>query len=160
EKNVLEKVTTDLADVARLFAESPEFHALMVSPRAPNEWRQAMLDKLFGKELGLVRNFLGVIAMKGRGAELPNISEAFHELREEQMGHIRCEITLAGAPDEPLLEGVRDVVSGAVGREARIEFKSDPGIIGGAIIKVRDTVLDASVRGHLRRLEKNMKNPA
>ena len=102
-------------------------------------------------------NFLRLLAVNGRLGVLPEILAAYETLRDEAEGRIEVEVRSA----EPISDTVRASLKSALERrlERAVELENviDPSLIGGAIIRAGDLVIDGSVRGRLQGLATALK---
>jgi F-type H+-transporting ATPase subunit delta len=98
------------------------------------------------------RNFVQTLAENRRLAYLPEISTLFDELKDEAEGVIDVTVTSAA----PLESGQRDTLSAALQRrlkrQVRLHCQTDPALIGGAVLRAGDLVIDGSVRSRLDRI--------
>jgi len=81
---------------------------------------------------------------------------AFCDLLDQQLGKIEVDVTVAARLSGEDLEQVRQRISKAMNRDAVVHQYVDESIIGGIIIKVRDQLIDGSVRKQLETLKKKM----
>ena len=102
-------------------------------------------------------NFFRLLADNGRLGVLPEIAAAYETLRDEAEGRIEVEVRSA----EPISDTVRASLKSALERrlERAVELENviDPSLIGGAIIRAGDLVIDGSVRGRLQGLATALK---
>jgi F-type H+-transporting ATPase subunit delta len=105
------------------------------------------------------RNFLALLAENHRLALLPEIAAQFEALKAEIEHSIDVEVTTAMV----LTEAQRDTLSRALakrfGRTVRLHETVDAGLLGGAIVRAGDLVLDGSLTGRLARLEQQLSQP-
>jgi F-type H+-transporting ATPase subunit delta len=98
------------------------------------------------------RNFVQTLAQNRRLAYLPEISTLFDELKDEAEGVIDVTVTSAA----PLDKGQQDALSVALQRrlkrQVRLQCATDPSLIGGAVLRAGDLVIDGSVRARLGRI--------
>ncbi len=98
------------------------------------------------------RNFVQTLAENRRLAYLPEISTLFDELKDEAEGVIDVTVTSAA----PLEDGQRETLSAALQRrlkrQVRLHCETDPSLIGGAVLRAGDLVIDGSVRSRLDRI--------
>ena len=108
----------------------------------------------------LTQRFLDMVIDKRREAILALVPVEFRRLSYELLNIQPTEVTSAA----PLGADERAALSTALARRTgkRIELREavDPALIGGAIVRIGDTILDGSVRGSLRRLRERLLNPA
>jgi len=100
----------------------------------------------------LSRNFVQTLADNRRLAYLPEISAIFDELKDTAEGVIDVTVTSAA----PLDNGQRDALSAALQRrlkrQVRLHCETDPSLLGGAVLRAGDLVIDGSVRSRLDRI--------
>lgn len=98
------------------------------------------------------RNFVSTLAANKRLQALPAISERFEALRAEAEGAVDVDVTTAYALDAAQTKALADVLSGKLSRQVNVTSAVDASLIGGAVIRAGDVVIDASVRGKLGKL--------
>ena len=98
----------------------------------------------------VVERFLGLLAARQRLNLVPAIITAYEEAKKKDEGIETVEIVTAAALSGPQADQIAKNIGKAAGASVEIEWKTDPSLIGGAVIRHRDTLLDASVK---RRLE-------
>ena len=98
------------------------------------------------------RNFIQTLAENRRLAYIPEISTLFDELKDEAEGVIDVTVTSAA----PLENGQREALSSALQRrlkrQVRLQCETDSSLIGGAVLRAGDLVIDGSVRSRLDRI--------
>ena len=127
---------------------------VLASPAVAMQRKRAVIDKL-AAEMGLsktTRNFLLVICRHGRFGMLDAIINAFQAAIDQRRGIAPAQITFAVEPDADQRAQFESTVSAITGKKARLEYRVDPAILGGAILRVGSSVYDGSVAGQLRRI--------
>lgn len=99
-----------------------------------------------------VCNFVHYVAANKRLPALPAIRAQFETLRAESEGAIDVEVTTAFALDDAQTQSLAKTLSSKLSRDVTIASVVDVTLIGGAVIRAGDTVIDASVRGKLGQL--------
>src|SRR5207249_3063567 len=99
-----------------------------------------------------VRNFLFVVIDHRRVQQLKSIVEAFENLADERTGFVRADVTSAHDMSKAQRAALEVLLSCLAGKKARMQFSTDPALVGGVVAKVGSTVYDGSVRGQLERL--------
>lgn len=142
--------------VAALTAK-PELQELLTSPTLSGTQKAALLTDILGEspESNLGR-FVGVLAENKRLLLMPEIRELFQLMKAQHENAVDVSITTAFPMDEQVLQQLRTVLSGRLGRQVKIASSIDRGLLGGALIRAGDTVIDGSVRGRLDKLAKAM----
>jgi F-type H+-transporting ATPase subunit delta len=127
--------------------------ALLGSPKLPREQLAQIFIELVGSEIGSPgANFIRVLAENRRLGVLPEIAQAFDTLRAEAERTIAATVVSATALDEPARAALVQVLKQRLQREVTLECEIDPRLIGGAVIRAGDLVIDGSVRSKLERL--------
>jgi F-type H+-transporting ATPase subunit delta len=156
EKGRLELVHEQLAQVVEAEAEVPELRELLRNPQLdPRARALAIRDLLEGGD-ELLRNFLLLLADKGRAAQLGEIAHEFERLVAEEEGVVRAELTTAVELSDDEASQLLRQVEEASGRKVEATRDVDPDLIGGIVLQVGSHRLDASVRGRLERLRREL----
>ena len=141
-----------LAWLAQL-VEDAQLAPLLRSPAVDRAQRATLLIELGGERLAdPVRNFVQVLAENDRLLLLPVLFEQFQALKADHRCLVEVEVTSAAPIDESQQQRLAAALVRRLGREVRIQVSIDPGLIGGAIIRAGDTVIDGSLRGRLNKL--------
>ena len=96
-----------------------------------------------------VQNFVRVLIQNDRLAVLPEIAQLFESLKDEREGVIEAEIESAFPVDDAALAQLVGDLERRFKRKVRPQLHIDRALIGGALIKVGDEVIDGTVRGRL-----------
>ena len=94
-------------------------------------------------------NFLKLLIENGRVAVLPEISEHFEALKAEVENSVDAVVTSAVALSEQQLSEIATSLRKRLGRDVRITTEIDETLIGGAVIRAGDVVIDGSLRARL-----------
>ncbi len=97
-------------------------------------------------------NFLRLLAEYGRLPALPEISAQFDELRSRAENTIKVTLASASEVDAELSSKVTQALQDRLGRDVELEHEVDPALLGGAIVRAEDRVIDGSLRSRLQRL--------
>jgi F-type H+-transporting ATPase subunit delta len=156
EQGRLEVVRDGLAQVVEAEAEVPALRELLRNPQLDPRARAAVLEELLAGGDELLRNFLLLLADKGRSAELEDVAREFERLVAEHEGILSAELTtaieLSDDDERRLLKQIED----ASGRKVEATRQVDPALIGGIVLQVGSRRLDASVRGRLDKLRRQL----
>jgi F-type H+-transporting ATPase subunit delta len=105
------------------------------------------------------RNFLALLAENHRLALLPEIAVQFEALKAEIEHSIDVEVTTALALTQAQRERLSQALAQRFGRTVRLHETVDADLLGGAIVRAGDLVLDGSLTGRLSRLEQQLSQP-
>lgn len=103
-----------------------------------------------GAEQG--RNFLRLLADNDRLAALPEIAELYDDLKDEAEDSIDVSVVSAAELDDATQAKFVDALSKRLGRNVRLSCSVDPSLIGGAVIRADDLVIDGSLKSRLGKL--------
>jgi F-type H+-transporting ATPase subunit delta len=156
EEGRLEAVRDQLAQVADAEAEVPELRGLLRNPQLDPRARAAALEDLLGGGDELLRNFLLLLVDKGRSARLEEIAAEFERLIAEHEGIVHAELTTAVELSDNEARTLLEQIEQASGRKVEATRSVDPELIGGIVLQVGSHRLDASVRGRLERLRREL----
>jgi F-type H+-transporting ATPase subunit delta len=149
-------VREELADFVHAVAEVPELHVLLRTPQLEPGAKAAILGELLGDADELVRNFLRLLTEKGRVGEIEEIGREFERLCAEQEGILNVELTTAVELSDQDAKSIVRQIEESSGRKVEATRNVDPGLVGGIVLKVGSMRLDASVRGRLERLRREL----
>ena len=86
----------------------------------------------------------------------PEIARLFEAERSRRAGRSAVEIVSAYELDPPQVELLAQAIGRRLGREITLETAVDDSLIGGVVIRVGDSVIDASLAGRLRELAQDL----
>ena len=139
---------------ARSVVESDEFQKLERSPGISTADLTALVAGICGDALddhGLA--LLGLLAENGRLDFVPEIAAQFEELKSVAENVAEVEIVSATALDERQRERLAGALRTRLRRDVRLHCSVDPSLIGGAVVRSGDLLIDGSLKGKLERLE-------
>lgn len=131
----------------------PRVEALLGNPRVTPEELAMLVIEIAGPQLDEEgRNFVRTLADNRRLALLPEISALFDELKGEAEGVIDVTVTSAAPLDDSELGKLTAALQRRLGRSVRLQCATDPALLGGAVLRAGDLVIDGSLRGRLERI--------
>jgi F-type H+-transporting ATPase subunit delta len=132
----------------RLFLESPR-----ISAAAKNE----VIGKALQDQMPrLFVRFLNALVTNRRQMLIPVVATEYMNILDVAEGRMHANVTMANEPDEATRKVIVDQLSRAFQKEVVPHFMVNPAIIGGAVIRSGDTVIDGSVRRKLAVLRSRM----
>lgn len=147
----------DLVDaVAAAIEQSPQIQAILMSPKVPKSEKSRMLGQALRSTPREFVLFLQALVKRGRQQILREIATQYLALLDQKLDRVRAGVTLARQPDEKLKRTIQDLLSRQLGKQVLPSFSEDPEILGGAIVRVGDRVLDGSLRRRMTRLRRQL----
>lgn len=156
EKERLASVREELGDFVESQRQVPELRELLRNPQLDQRLKASALEELLGGDEELVRNFLLLLAEKGRAGEIEEIAREFERLAAAEEGILDVELTTAVELSDEEAREVIEQISKASGRKVAATRSVDPDLIGGLVLQAGSLRLDASVRGRLNRLRREL----
>src|ERR671922_2587956 len=135
-RNRLGPVREELAQVVAAEAEVPELRELLRNPQLDPQARTAVLEELFAGGDELLRNFLLVLADKGRAGQLEEIAREFERLVAEHEGIVHAELTTAIELSDEEARDLLSRIESSTGRKVEATRKVDPDLIGGIVLQI------------------------
>ncbi len=129
---------------------------MLESPELDSRAKVALLEQVLGDADELVRNFLLLLAEKGRSGEVAEIAREFEALVAREQGILDVELTTAVELSKQDFDQLVDRIGKASGRKVRASRSVDPALVGGLVLEVGSRRLDASIRGRLDRLRQEL----
>lgn len=155
ERGELERWSKLLALLTAL-VENRQAQVMLNDPRVPVGVRAEVLlelcDKVGHKPDQHERNFVRLLAENRRLPLLPEIAAEFASLREQAEGLMEVEMRAATPVDKAEQERIRAALERKFGRRVQLNCVTDKSLIGGAVLRADDLVIDGSVRDKLSRL--------
>ncbi len=165
EAGELAKWSEGLALAGELLADG-QVAVFLSSPSLDNEKRLELLTGLFAKAKADVlsgsdkkgTNFLKLLLEYGRVAVLPEIAEHFEALKAKVENTVDVTVTSATALSAAQQKEISTALRARLGRDINLETEIDESLIGGAVIRAGDVVIDGSLRARLEGLSNALVN--
>jgi F-type H+-transporting ATPase subunit delta len=143
-----------LRQVAAMVSTSDDLRNALLSPAVSPGRKRAVVAKLTGP-LNIhvkMRNFLYVVIDHRRVHEIPSMVEAFQVLLDERLGFVRAQVSSALPLNDAQKAALEGELTRLAGKQAKLEFQTDPALVAGVVARVGSKVYDGSVKGQLERL--------
>jgi F-type H+-transporting ATPase subunit delta len=142
--------------VAAAVETTARLQAVLMSPRVPKTEKARILGAALQDVSREFVLFLQALVKRGRQHLLREIATEYLGLLDMKLDRVRASITLARAPDEKLKRAIQDALSRQLGKHVIPAFAVEPEILGGAIVRVGDRILDGSLRRRRTRLRRQL----
>jgi F-type H+-transporting ATPase subunit delta len=131
----------------------PRVHELLGNPRVDGEELAQFVMGLSGPALDEQgQNFFRMLAENHRLAYLPEISTLFDELKDEEERVVDVTVTSAAPIDTAQQQALSKALERKLSRSVRLHCATDSGLVGGAVLRAGDTVIDGSLLSRLNRI--------
>jgi F-type H+-transporting ATPase subunit delta len=152
----LDQVHEALADFAAAVQQSPELRSVLRNPQLDPTAKAEILADIAGDEEPLFKNFLLVVAEKGRAGEIEEMAAEFERLIARKERRLTVELTTARELSDEEVKAIIEQIEKAAGRKVEATRTVDPDIVGGIVLTAGSHRADASVRGRLERLRQEL----
>jgi F-type H+-transporting ATPase subunit delta len=143
----------ELLQAAALVAKDRLVVRLMASPAVNHKQLADLFCDVLASNLDDDRkNFIRLLAEHKRYAVLPEIAEQFVQYRAEHEKKVKVEVTSAIPLDEQQKSKLSQALAKRLQLQVTLACTVDPALLGGAIVRAGDMVIDGSVRGKLNRM--------
>ena len=144
---------SEALQAAALVVRDPRVASLLDDPRVTPQQLAQLVDDIAAAPLGEHgANFVRTLAANHRLGYLPEIAELFDTLKDDAEGVADVTVTSAGALDPAQRERITAALARRLKRKVRLHCETDPALIGGAILRSGDLVIDGSLRTRLNRI--------
>jgi F-type H+-transporting ATPase subunit delta len=130
--------------------------AVLMSPRVPKSEKARLLGAALREVPREFVLFLQALVKRGRQQLLREIATEYMNLLDRKLDRVRAGVTLARNPDEKLKRTIQESLSRQLGKQVIPAFTVDPEILGGAIVRVGERVLDGSLRRRMTKLRRQL----
>jgi F-type H+-transporting ATPase subunit delta len=152
--DLIDRFGEDVSSLLNLLENSDDLQMFLGSPVVKEEDKKAVLRQISGDQLHpYIMNFLMLLVDRRRIRFLQGILKQFQaqlrELKQTVVAEVISAVELTDAQRQSVSDKVKAMTSA---NQVELDTKIDPDLIGGVIIKVGSQVIDASLRGQLRRI--------
>jgi F-type H+-transporting ATPase subunit delta len=156
EHDKLDVVREQLGEIADTIAESHDLQVFFFSPYFSTDEKVEGLRSALQDADESVVNFLDLLIEKHRMPALFRIRREFDALWEEENRLLPVQVTSAIELDESTVKQIGDAIGKQTRRRIELTSEVDPGILGGIVLRVGNSILDASIRNRLDKVRKQV----
>ena len=160
ESGKLDEVREQLGQFADALEGDRELQVFFFSPYFSTEEKKDGLAKVIEGAEPAVLNFFELLVEKHRMPVIFRIRRTYDELWEHENKLLPVTITSAIELDEDIARRIGDQIGEQTGQRVELTQTVDPDIIGGLVLRVGNSILDASMRHRLETLRKNVAKAA
>jgi F-type H+-transporting ATPase subunit delta len=156
EQGKLDELREQLGQLADALDAKRELAMFFFSPYFSTKEKQQALGRLLDGADPAFVNFLELLIENHRMPVIFRIRHEYDRLWEEENRMLPVEITSAIALDAETTAGLGRTIGERAGRKVTLAARVDPDILGGVIIRVGNSILDASIRNRLEQLRRHV----
>ena len=156
-EGVVSRIEEELFRLRELLKANPDLLQFLKDPNVKPEGKRKALSDLFqGRVHPLVLNMLLTISDQDRGGRVLAIIEEFSAIASAARQLVTGEVVTAVALDDATRKRMAAELSRLTGKNVQLLQKVDPTILGGAIIKVGEQIIDGSLRHKLDQIKERL----
>ncbi|NMF83488.1 ATP synthase F1 subunit delta [Nodosilinea sp. P-1105] len=154
DNNVTDQVGAEAAELLDLLDSSEDLQQFLANPLVETEAKKAVLRQIAeGSVSPFVLSFLLLLVDRGRIPMVEDILRQYQALLRELNQTVLAEVTSAVDLSEEQRSDIKARVAGFTSaRDVELSVQVDPSLLGGLIVQVGSQVIDASLKGQLRRI--------
>src|SRR5580692_5765882 len=156
EQHKLDELREQLGQFADAVSENHELAVFFFSPYFSTKEKQEALGKLLDGADEVLLNFLSLLIENHRMPVIFHIRRQYEHLWDEENKILPVEITSAIELDPATTESLGKTIGERAGRKVQLAARVDPDILGGIILRVGNSILDASIRNRLEQLRRQV----
>jgi F-type H+-transporting ATPase subunit delta len=156
EHDKLDTIRDQLDAFADAVSESRDLSTFLFSPYFSTEEKKEGLHKAVVDADPEFVNFLEVLAENHRMPVIHRIRRDFDAMWEDAHKLLPVDVTSAFELDERIVKSIGDRIGEQTGRTVDLNAHVDPDILGGIVLRVGNSVLDASIKNRLNRLRRQI----
>lgn len=158
EENKLSEMTQEIKNLQVILAQNPEFRQLLNHPHIDKEEKKEVVKNVFeGRTSGELQGFMTLIVEKDRFSEIDEILTYFlEEVNRAQGIGVVYVTTAVPMTDEQKKQTEEKLLSTTDYKQLEMNYDVDASLIGGMTIRIKDRIVDSSVRTKLYQLQKQL----
>jgi F-type H+-transporting ATPase subunit delta len=156
ERDALDGVREQIGQYADALGDSHDLQVFFFSPYFSTEEKKEALGNLLDGADPAVSNFLELLVEKHRMPAIFRIRRELDSLWADANQLLPVTITSAIELDSSTVEGIGSAIGEQTGRKVELTTNVDPDVLGGIVLRVGNSILDASIRNRLEQLRRQV----
>jgi F-type H+-transporting ATPase subunit delta len=158
ERGEAAEVQAELVQWEEMIQSTPNLLEVLRNPTIGLDQKRTVLNKLIerAKPRQTTVNFLKVLLQNHRLTDLGEINRKYAETLDERAGMVAATVTTARAVPDSSQHELHAKLTGLTGKKVRVDFATDPDLLGGIVTRIGSTVYDGSVRNQLQMIKEKM----
>jgi len=159
ELKKLDRITQDVQLIDSMIRSSRDLQLFLKSPIIREDKKREIIQEIFADSRvdPIVLKFILLLVEKKREDLLHDIVKVYQELYDEKVGVVTAEVITALELNGNEMKKIEKKILELTGaKKVKAIYKVDPSILGGIIIKIGDTVYDASIKRRIQLLREQL----
>ena len=158
EQGKLDGIREELGSFADALHDNRDMQVFLFSPYFSTEEKKDGLQRAVTGADPTFQNFLEALIERHRMPAIFRIRARFNAMWEEENRLLPVQVTSAIELDPDVVNSIGERIGQQTGRTVELSHRVDPDILGGIVLRVGNSVLDASIRNRLNQLRKQVAN--
>jgi F-type H+-transporting ATPase subunit delta len=160
ERDAIDAVREQIGGFADALQDNRDLQVFFFSPYFSTEEKKQGLEKAVTGADDAVDNFLQLLIEKHRMPAIFRIRREIDRLWEDANRLLPVTITSAIELDKSTIDGIGKAIGEQTGRNVQLTADVDPDVLGGIVLRVGNSILDASIRNRLEQLRRQVAKAA
>ena len=160
DQDKLDEIREQLGVFADAVAESHDLQVFFFSPYLSTQEKTDGLRRAIEGADEAFLNFLDLVVENHRMPVIFRVRREFDELWEEENQLLPVQVTSAVPLDDAIVQEIGSTIGEQTGKQVELSSHVDPDILGGIVVRVGNSILDASIRNRLEQLRKQVATAA
>jgi F-type H+-transporting ATPase subunit delta len=156
EQGKLDSVREQIGEFADALEQTRELQVFFFSPYFSTTEKQDGLDRAVSGADAVIVNFLKLLIENHRMPVIFRVRRAYEVLWEQENKLLPVRVTSAVELDKSTVSQIGDRIAEQTGRKVDLSSEVDPDILGGIVVRVGNSILDASIRNRLEQLRRQV----
>ncbi|MGL6167606.1 MAG: ATP synthase F1 subunit delta, partial [Fusobacteriaceae bacterium] len=154
EMEIVLDVFALLKEVDTLYNKNPEFREFFQHPLVKKEDKLILIEKIFSEKTEIEKNIVLYLVERGRIMEIKSILEEYKTLYYNENRIVDVKATFASEITDEQKKKLIEKIEKNTNKKVNLEFTIDTSLIGGAILKIGDKIIDGSIKTQLDNMAK------
>lgn len=158
ENKKVKEYGEQLQQFADVLTTTPQLFNVLRNPAYPPEKRKAVLTNVLDTMAldTIVKNFILLVHDRRRIEHLPDMATTYMDLSDKMEGKVRATVVSAIDLTAEQQKKISDTLAKKTGKDVLLTLQKDPSIIGGVIAIVSNLRFDYSLKGQLKKIEREL----
>ena len=161
EQNALEERLKEVEFLLEVLDREKKLRDVLESPKVNSKEKESLLQTVLGEDVSAdLLNLVILLVRKNRHFFTRGILETFIELYQESKGRIRATVTTAVPLEEDMAVRLAEGLASRTSKEIVLDRNVDAGLMGGAVLRYGDYIVDGSLRTKIRKMKESLLEPS
>ena len=157
ENNVLTQLENQSSSILDLISSSKDFSNFIKDPTNSRDDLLNVINSIFDNKFeNLLKTFLSFLIIKRRFFYIEQILKSFIETCSKKRGELKAELKSAKELSSDEILKITDELTKNFSSKIKLNYKHDKSLIGGLVVQVGSTMVDASIKNKLQQIENRM----